>query len=97
MPILIAVGLPVIVIIATANFTALAGLYAIGVVGAITVNLGSCSFNRALPMKLHDRVLLGITFVILFLVEITLAHTKPDALSLSVACLELDSLYALTP
>ena len=80
MPILIAVGLPVIVIIATANFTALAGLYAIGVVGAITVNLGSCSFNRALPMKLHDRVLLGITFVILFLVEITLAHTKPDAL-----------------
>jgi amino acid transporter len=80
LPILIAVGLPVIVIIATANFTALAGLYAIGVVGAITVNLGSCSFNRALPMKLHDRVLLGITFVILFLVEITLAHTKPDAL-----------------
>jgi nucleotide-binding universal stress UspA family protein len=29
---------------------------------------------------LHDRVLLGVTFVILFLVEITLAHTKPDAL-----------------
>ena len=28
------------------NFTALAGLYAIGVVGAITVNLGSCTFNR---------------------------------------------------
>src|SRR5437764_11704259 len=80
LPILIAVGLPVIVIVATANFTALAGLYAIGVVGAITVNLGSCSFNRALPMKLHDRVLLGVTFVILFLVEITLAHTKPDAL-----------------
>jgi amino acid transporter/nucleotide-binding universal stress UspA family protein len=80
LPILIAVGLPVIVILATANFTALAGLYAIGVVGAITVNLGSCSFNRALPMKLHDRVLLGVTFVILFLVEITLAHTKPDAL-----------------
>src|SRR5438270_6330930 len=80
LPILIAVGLPVIVIIATANFTALAGLYAIGVVGAITVNIGSCSFNRALPLKFLDRVLLGGTFVILFLVEITLAHTKPDAL-----------------
>src|SRR5581483_4479181 len=36
-PLLIAVGLPIVVIISTANFTALAGLYAIGVVGAIAV------------------------------------------------------------
>src|SRR5881398_3025451 len=79
-PLLIALGLPTVVLLLVANFTALAGLYAIGVVGAITVNVGSCTFNRTLPMKLHDRVLLGITFVILFLVEITLAHTKPDAL-----------------
>src|SRR5205814_1209449 len=80
LPILIAVGLPVIVLVATANFTALAGLYAIGVVGAITVNIGSCCFNRALPVAMRDRILFGVTFVILFLVEITLAHTKPDAL-----------------
>lgn len=86
-PIFIAVGLPVIVIIATANFTALAGLYAIGVVGAIVVNLGSCSFNRALPVKMHDRVLFGFTFSILLLVEITLAHTKPDALFFVVCVL----------
>ena len=79
-PLLIATGLPVVVIVATANFTALAGLYAIGVVGAIAVNLGSCCFNRALPIKLHDRILFGITFAILSLVEITLAKTKPDAL-----------------
>ncbi|HEY2102711.1 MAG TPA: amino acid permease [Chthoniobacterales bacterium] len=86
-PIFIAVGLPVIVIIATANFTALAGLYAIGVVGAIVVNLGSCCFNRLLPVKMHDRVLFGVTFAILFLVEITLAHTKPDALFFVVCVL----------
>lgn len=79
-PLLIAVGLPVAVIITTRNFTALAGLYAIGVVGAITVNLGSCCFNRLLPIRMYHRVLFGFTFVILFLVEITLAHTKPDAL-----------------
>ena len=79
-PLLIAVGLPIVVLVSTANFTALAGLYAIGVVGAITVNIGSCCFNRALPVKVHDRILFGITFVILFVVEITLAHTKPDAL-----------------
>src|SRR5438034_3204570 len=78
-PLFIAVGLPVIVIITTRNFTALAGLYAIGVVGAITVNLGSCCFNRVLPIKIYHRILFGITFTVLFLVEITLAHTKPDA------------------
>jgi len=79
-PLFIAVGLPIIVIITTRNFTALAGLYAIGVVGAITVNLGSCCFNRILPIKMYHRILFGITFTVLFLVEITLAHTKPDAL-----------------
>ena len=79
-PLLIAVGLPVVVIITTRNFTALAGLYAIGVVGAITVNLGSCCFNRLLPIQIYHRLLFGFTFAILFLVEITLAHTKPDAL-----------------
>jgi len=79
-PLMIAVGLPVVVLFSAASFTALAGLYAIGVVGAIAVNIGSCCFNRALPVKLHDRILFGVTFTILCLVEISLAHTKPDAL-----------------
>jgi len=92
LPILIAVALPVVVIVATANFTALAGLYAIGVVGAITVNLGSCAFNRALPVKLIHRVLFAVTFVILFLVEITLAHTKLDALQFVLAVLGIGML-----
>src|SRR5438309_814655 len=46
-PLAMAIGLPVIVLPFSANFTALAGLYAIGAVGAITSNLGSCTFNRA--------------------------------------------------
>ncbi|MDQ2868937.1 MAG: amino acid permease, partial [Verrucomicrobiota bacterium] len=79
-PLLIAVGLPIIVIVATANFTALAGLYAIGVCGAIAVNLGSCTFNRTLAIPLHDRILFGASFTVLFFVELTLAKTKPDAL-----------------
>jgi len=79
-PLLIAIGLPAIVLLFAANFTALAGLYAIGVVGAITVNVGSCSFNRAIDFTWYDRLLFGITFVVLFAVEFTLAHTKPDAL-----------------
>jgi nucleotide-binding universal stress UspA family protein len=58
----------------------LAGLYAIGVVGAITVNVGSCTFNRTVGFTWYDRLLFGVTFGILFFVELTLAHTKSDAL-----------------
>ncbi len=79
-PLLIAVGIPVIVLLTATSFESLAGLYAIGVVGAITVNLGSCTFNRAIGFTWYDRVLFGFTFAILALVEITLASTKPDAL-----------------
>ena len=86
-PLLIAIGLPTVVLLFVANFTALAGLYAIGVVGAITVNVGSCAFNRAVGFTWYDRVLFGITFCILFLVEVTLAHTKLDALQFVVVVL----------
>ncbi len=79
-PLAIAVLLPIIVVRLSSDFEALAGLYAIGVVGAITVNLGSCTFNRNIGFKWFDRALFGITFTILFLVEITLAQTKHDAL-----------------
>src|SRR5438094_2467681 len=86
-PLLIALGLPTVVLLFVANFTALAGLYAIGVVGAITVNVGSCAFNRTVGFTWYDRVLFGVTFGILFLVELTLAHTKPDALFFVVVVL----------
>jgi len=86
-PLLIAVGLPVIVLMTATNFQSLAGLYAIGVVGAITVNLGACTFNRAIGFTWYDRVLFGITFTILFFVELTLARTKPDALFFVVCVL----------
>jgi amino acid transporter/nucleotide-binding universal stress UspA family protein len=86
-PLVISIALPAIVLLFVANFTALAGLYAIGVVGAITVNVGSCAFNRTVGFTWYDRVLFGITFAILLLVELTLAHTKLDALQFVIAVL----------
>jgi amino acid transporter/nucleotide-binding universal stress UspA family protein len=86
-PLLIALGLPTVVLLLVANFTALAGLYAIGVVGAITVNVGSCTFNRTVGFTWYDRLLFGVTFCILFVVELTLAHTKQDALFFVVVVL----------
>ena len=79
-PLAIAVGLPVLILIVSPGLEALAGLYAIGVVGAIAVNLGSCAFNRKLHMGWSSRLLMGATFALLCGVELTLAHTKPDAL-----------------
>src|SRR5216110_3233921 len=86
-PLAIAIGLPVVVLLFATSFTSLAGLYAIGVVGAITVNLGSCTFNRSMGFTWYDHVLFGITFVILAFVELTLAHTKLDALQFVLAVL----------
>src|SRR5438046_3158049 len=86
-PLALAIGLPAVVLLFATNFTALAGLYAIGVVGAITVNLGSCTFNRTVGFTWYDHVLFGITFVILAFVELTLAHTKLDALQFVLAVL----------
>jgi nucleotide-binding universal stress UspA family protein len=86
-PLLIAIGLPTVVLLFARNFTTLAGLYAIGVVGAITVNLGSCASNRAIGFTWYDRALFGVTFCILFFVELTLARTKPDALFFVVCVL----------
>ena len=86
-PLLIALGLPTVVLLLVANFTALAGLYAIGVVGAITVNVGSCTFNRTVGFTWYDRALFGVTFCVLFVVEVTLAHTKQDALFFVVVVL----------
>ena len=79
-PLILAVTLPVIVLVIAADFEVLAGLYAIGVVGAIAVNLGSCCFNRELELKIWERLLFGLTFLILVCVELTLAHEKHEAL-----------------
>ncbi len=86
-PLAIAVGLPSLILLFTDNFEALAGLYAIGVVGAICLNLGSCVLNKELEMKWFERGLMGLTAAILIAVEFTLAQTKHDALFFVVCVL----------
>jgi nucleotide-binding universal stress UspA family protein len=83
-PLVIAVLLPTAIVF-FANFAdrpmeSLAGLYAIGVVGAITLNLGSCTFNKKLGLNWRERGLLLTTFLILIPIELTIAKTKHDAL-----------------
>lgn len=86
-PLGIAIVLPALVTLFAGDLVSLAGLYAIGVVGAITVNLGSCAFNRRLPLKGHERGIMTITFLVLLAVEVTIAKTKPDALFFALCVL----------
>ena len=86
-PLIAAAAIPVVVLAVTEDFAALAGLYAIGVVGAIAVNLGSCTFNKHLGLPWYQRVIMGLTFFILVAVELTIAKTKPDALFFAMCVL----------
>ncbi|MFL6520073.1 MAG: amino acid permease [Chthoniobacterales bacterium] len=86
-PLVAAVAIPILVLAVTKDFEALAGLYAIGVVGAIAVNLGSCTFNKRLGLPWYQRVIMGGTFVVLAAVWLTIAKTKSDALFFAMCVL----------
>jgi nucleotide-binding universal stress UspA family protein len=77
---LVALVLPAFLVILSNDLDSLADMYAIGVVGAITVNLGSSCFNKRLGLNWREFVIMFVTFVILFFVEVTIAKTKPAAL-----------------
>jgi hypothetical protein len=79
-----AVVLPVVVLESTRGLEALASLYAIGVTGAICLNLGSCSLDRTLPMKGWQRIIMGGPAVLMAGIWVTIAVTKPHALLFAV-------------
>src|SRR5205085_472451 len=58
---------------------ALSDLYAIGVIGAITLNLGSTCINRHVRVHLWERIGLGVIAAFLLVVEITIATQKHQA------------------
>ncbi len=58
----------------------LAKLYAIGVVGAIVINLGSCVINRKLDIKLFERTGMWLIGGLLLAIWITIAITNHAAL-----------------
>ena len=57
----------------------LADLYAIGVVGAIAINLGATSTNREATLKVHERALMLLVTVVLIAIELTICVVKPHA------------------
>lgn len=87
LPLILSAVLPVLILATTQNFKALANLYAIGVVGAITVNLGSCCVNRRLVMRGWERALMTLTALVLASVWLTIAYTIDHALFFAICVL----------
>jgi len=84
---IVATFVPVLVLVFEHHIVRLAALYAIGVVGAITLNLGSTATNFHLPLKRWERTLLFVAAFILLLIEITIAVQKHNALIFAVIVL----------
>jgi len=72
---------PTIVLLIVGSETALlADLYAIGVVGAITINMMACGTNKDLDLVKWERAVLLFVGMIVLFIELTIAYDKPKAL-----------------
>jgi amino acid transporter/nucleotide-binding universal stress UspA family protein len=76
---IIAAVVPALLVLTVKDVGGLAGLYAVGVVGAIATNLGASSTDRKLDLAIWERVLMFITFLIMLSIELSLLWDKPDA------------------
>ena len=75
----IAAAVPILILVLEHDVTRLAALYAIGVVGAITINLTACCTNFSLGIKRHERLILGVAAFIMVFVELTIIYEKHNA------------------
>lgn len=71
---------PIVVVLLAPDVGTLADLYAIGVVGAVALNLGSCATNPQAELKLYERVAMTALAALMVLIWLTIAWEKPNAL-----------------
>jgi amino acid transporter len=78
-PLAVATLVPVIVLLLIGNIEMLSHLYAIGLVGAMTINLGSTATDRTVNLKSLVRGFMLVSAVILLLIEVSIAINKTQA------------------
>jgi amino acid transporter/nucleotide-binding universal stress UspA family protein len=76
---LFAMVIPAGLVVAVSDMSGLADLYAVGVVGAIAVNLGATSTDWKLQLKPLERCFMFITALVMGAIEISLFVDKPHA------------------
>lgn len=78
-PLIIATAVPIIVLLIISDVEQLSHLYAIGLVGAITINLGSTVTDKTVSLKPHVKFLMYISAAVMFLIEVSIAIEKHQA------------------
>jgi amino acid transporter len=87
LPLVIGTILPAIVVLIFPDVEKLAGLYAIGVVGAISINLGTTSTNWALPLGRFERGFMMALTAVMIVIGLTICYEKPAARSFALIVL----------
>jgi amino acid transporter len=78
-PAIVAAFVPILVLLVSHDLDALAALYAIGVVGAVAINVSLCSIHPRLR-RLRRKIPMILLGIILLAIWVTLAFTKIHAL-----------------
>ena len=89
LPLLVTTIVPITVLLIISDVEALSHLYAIGLVGAMTINIGSTATDRSVYLKPLEKLFMLISATILFLVEISIAVKKTDATIFAFAILAI--------
>jgi amino acid transporter len=79
LPLLLTALAPIIVLLVVRDFETLSHLYAIGLVGAMVINLGSTSTDRTVSLKPLVRGFMLVSATILFFIELSIAIKKTEA------------------
>lgn len=80
LPLVLATLFPVMILVVVHDVITLSHLYAIGVVGAIMINIGSTGTDKTLKISLPSRIFMLVSATVLFLIEATIAFEKKEAL-----------------
>lgn len=79
LPLIITTLAPILVLLVIRDFQTLSHLYAIGLVGAMVINLGSTSTDKTVSLGPFVRGFMVVSATILLLVEISIAIEKKEA------------------
>ncbi|HEX8912717.1 MAG TPA: APC family permease [Humisphaera sp.] len=79
LPAVVATGVPVVVLLISHDLDSLAALYAIGVIGAVAINVTLCGTHPRLR-RLHRKVPMLALGAVLLAIWVTLAFVKHEAL-----------------
>jgi len=87
LPLVVGSLVPALVVLLFPDVEKLAGLYAIGVVGAISINLATTSTNPELALKGWERAFMLALTAIMIAIGITICIVKPHARSFALLVL----------